>query len=333
MSKPDSQLLAIGLSSNEVSFLSLTHDDVIAEIKQCNSKSDWGLIIKQFFVQYKISNKTKVKVVLDSSILYTSVQLPKNELLTDEELHGIAMYKDFEGVVKGNVADYTWDYYDARTGKNARPQQNFILVPKQIIAYISEIINNLAVLTSVTVSELAMAEFISLYQYYSVNKTIPTTPQKYVKQLCIALYMQPDRDLMMFGVYQGELCYSRMLRGYKPLNTTVLSDYNDPLLIKLTTDILRLSDDFFTSQLGLPPMSKLLILIDSDQSKKITEMLSNNFRRVVDVIPIGATSFIKTPTTYSICDNTQIRTIASKSAEFLPLYGVLKEGLLESEEN
>lgn len=332
MARTKLNFVALLLGLNEVSFLAISSDDIIAETKPCNTTSDWVLIIKQLFIKHKVSSKTKVHVVLGVGT-YTSIQLPKNELLSEEELRGIAMYKDLEGAVNGNIADYVWDFYDAKTGKNARPQQTFVLVNRRLVALISDTVNSLAELSDITVSELAMAEFISSYQYYSVNKSFPQTPSKYINQLCIALYLKPDNELMVYGVYGGELCYFRILRGYKTLTSGVVGGFNDPVLIKLTTDILRLSDDFFTSQLGLPPMSKLLLLIDSDQTETITQVLSNNFRRVVDVVPIGNSSFIKTPTGYTICEEHEINTIAKHGGSFLQLFGLYREGLLLSEEN
>jgi|SRR5574344_214478 hypothetical protein len=331
MKKNDFNTVIIGLGHNEVNLLCVNHKGLVTDSKTCNSSGDWPLVIKDLFTKNKISPRALVKVMLYNGV-YSVAQLPKNELLTEEELHGIAMYKDLDGAVPGRISDYTWDFYDTKTSKSSKPTLTFVLVEKRIISVVATIINSLAVLDKITISDLAMADFISFYQYVSLKKENPTN-SPYIPQLCITLFLANNHELMVYGVYNGELCYSRALKGYKTLSGGVVGGPNDPLLSRLTTEILRLSDDFFTSQLGLPPFSKLLVIIDSDQLEAITDVLSLNFRRVVEVIPLEKCAFARVPNGYTLGQNEEINLIANKNINFLPLYGLLKEGLLKIEKN
>ena len=320
------------LYTNEVSMLYINQEKIIADRKSCNSTSDWSLVISQLFSRYKISSKTQVRVILGAS-LYNTVQLPKNEFLTEAELRSIAMSKDLESAVNGNISDYAWDFYDARTGKNSKPMQNFVLVTKKLISSISETINKYAVLYDITNHDLAMAQFISLYQYYASNKRLPDEPVNYVKQLCIALYLDTNHDLMVYGVFGGELCYSRALKGYRNLGVALVLGQNDPLLTKLVIDISRIRDDFLMAQLGLPPMSRLLLMMKGKQIEAIADVLNVNFPRVLEVIPIADVVINQDTKNYNVCKDPIINQIAEKDINYLPLLGLAKEGLLNSEEN
>lgn len=331
MNKNNLNTVILGLGHDEVTLLCTTPKGLLTDSKACNSSGDWPLVIKELFVKNKLSARSHVKVMLHSGV-YSLVQLPKNDVLTDEEMHGIAMYKDLEGAVPGRISDYTWDFYDTKTSKNAKPTLTFVLVEKRIISNVSEIVNSVAVLEQITISDMAMAEFISFYQYIASKKEMPNGGS-YIPQLCITLFLSPNHDLMVYGVYNGELCYSRALKGYKSLCGGVIGGQNDPILARLTTEILRLSDDFFTSQLGLPPFSKLLVIIDSDQLEAITEVLSLNFRRVVEVIPLEKYNFSRHDAGYIVSANEEINSLANKNIYFLPLYGLLEEGLLKIEKN
>ena len=137
--------VAVCLSANEVRILAPIGKKLLPLCKSCNSMGDWENVLRTLFSANKISSKVHVKVILGPG-LYTVAQLPKNENLTDEELRSFAMYKDLEQTVSGQIADYTWDYYEAKTGKNSRPMLNFVLVEKKIIAQIAAIFEELAIL-------------------------------------------------------------------------------------------------------------------------------------------------------------------------------------------
>ena len=325
--------VVIGLSNNQVIFLYLNKEAIVCECENVSSNVEWGRVINVLFNKHKVSYKTKVKVVLDTA-LYSSVQLPKNSNLTDEELKGVAMYKDLEGVTQGRVADFTWDFYDTKTSKNSKPSLTFVLVEKKIISLISEIIAPIGILEAVTVKELAMAEFISQYQSYLGKKNEPNGESQYVNQLCVGLYMPKDSELSLFAIYQGEICYTRVLRGYKELSAEGTLVNTDVLISKLTTEIYRLSDDFLTAQLGLPPMSKLLLMLDCSCIELIGNLLSQNFKRVVELIPKEDTNNHDLNSVgYTSCENKAILEIVKKGYIFLPLYGVAKEGCLVNEKD
>ncbi|MBP3748112.1 hypothetical protein [Ruminobacter sp.] len=334
MAKGNVNKVILGIANEEITFLYSPSGKtrVITDSVLCAGNSEWRSAIDSLFSKYKVQASCKVIVVLAQG-MYTVVQLPKNERLTDEELTGIAMVKDLEPAVQGRVLDYTWDFYDAKTGKNSKPTLNFVLVEKKLIAMVAEIVNDYATLEKITVFDLAMTEFISYYQAASMNKIKEKERTPYVPQLCLTLYLQKDKELTVYGVYGGELCYSRVLRGYRSLATDLITGADDPKISRLTTEILRITDDFFTSRLGLPPMSKLLLVMNAEQLKNIAVSMSQNFRRVVDVIPINSDVESTEAAGYSVCKNTELVDVLKKDLSFAPLLGIWKEGILVSEKN
>lgn len=321
--------VAVCLSANEVRILAPIGKKLLPLCKSCNSMGDWENVLRTLFSANKISSKVHVKVILGLG-LYTVAQLPKNENLTDEELRSFAMYKDLEQTVSGQIADYTWDYYEAKTGKNSRPMLNFVLVEKKIIAQIAAIFEELAILESITVHDLAMSAFISYYQAYSLKKE-ELKKSGYVQQLCITLYMPKENDLVLYGVYEGELCYTRVLKGYRTLALPGAFDGNDVLVNRLVTEILRLSDDFFTSHLGLPQFTRLLLAIDSLNTETIANVLSEQFKRTLEVVLVQTTP--NASYGFAVCDNAYIRELASDNLAYLPLLGELMEREVPHEKN
>lgn len=321
--------VTVSLCANEVRILTFIGQKLLTQCKLCNSINDWENILNSLFNSNKINSRANVKVILGPG-LYTCAQLPKNENLKDEELYSVAMYKDLEQVVTGQISDYTWDYYDAKTGKNSRPMLNFVLVEKKIISHIVAIFNDLATLKSITVHDMAMTSFVSFYQAYALKKD-NLNKVGYVPQLAIMLYMTRDSDLMLYGVYSGELCYSRTLKGYKALALPGLVDGNDVLINRLSTEILRLSDDFFTSHLGLPQFTRLLLAIDSLNIEKIASVLSKQFTRTLEVI-MSPVEHEVTPS-FAVCDNEYIKGLAGENLFYLPLLGELMEGDILNEKN
>ncbi len=335
MAKDSGKMIVIGLSQKEVTFLSIDKDKIVTDRRISNTTTDWSLGIKQFLVKYKATHRTPVKVILGNGV-YTTAQLPQNDILTEEEMRGIAMYKDLDDSVAGAIADYTWDFYDQKTSKNARPLTTFVLIPKRIIASIAEAVNEIAKLESITTVDFAMTDFLSYYQSVVCKRMPAENPANYVKQLCIALYMPADHDLTIYGVYAGEFCYSRTLKQYRTLNSGLLTNNQDPIMQKLVTEIYRLSDDFFTSQLSLPPLTKLFVMVDSEQLKLICDILAQSFPRLVEVIPLSKNKQKLEPNTFNnfaVTTDKEITAVADQDLMFLPLLGCIKEGVLTSEED
>ncbi len=334
MAKGNINKVILGIANEEITFLytSSRATKIITDKVLCAGNTEWKNAVDGLFKKYKIPASCKVIVVLGQG-LYTVVQLPKNERLSEEELKSVAMNKELEPTVQGRILDYTWDFYDAKTGKNSKPSLNFVLVEKKLIAGLSEIVNDVASLEKITIFDLAMTEFISYYQALSMGKIKDKEQNLFVPQLCLTLYLQKSRDLTVYGVFGGELCYSRTLRGYKNLATDLIGGADDPTISKLTTEILRITDDFFTSRLGLPPMSKLLLVMNAEQLKNIAAGFSQNFRRVVDVVPINDDVATTEAVGYSVCKNAQLVDILKKDLGYAPLLGILKEGILVSEKN
>ena len=331
MAKGNSNKIILAVSNDEILFLCSSGGKIVTDRESCSSNSEWEKAITKIFHSHKVSSSAKVIVVLSQG-LYSVVQLQKNPNLSEEELKSIAMSRELEASVQGNITDYVWDFYDAKVGKNAKPSANFVLVERKIISSISDIVNGLAKLETITIEDLAMTEFISFYHADSLGKVKDNEKSAYLPQLCLTLFLEKNKELKVFGVYAGELCYSRILRGYKSLATDPIGA-DDPTLSRLVTEILRINDAFFTARLGLPPMSKLLILMECDQLKNLTMEMSKNFRRAVDVVPLKDDLNNVEGAGFSVCKNVQLRDILKNGIGYAPLLGIFKEGLLVNEKD
>lgn len=227
---------------------------------------------------------SKVHVVLDSTqYQQLSIERPN---VPAEELAGALPWaiKDF---TTEPVTQLAIDYYDSVTNPQARPRLQVVCTPKNRIEELIAALQPLAELSSVVIDELALASLFAN-----------------VAKVDVLLYQLAGRDLLLLAVYKGQLCFSRVLRGFMPLVQQPAAQWSDALLDSLTLEMQR-SFDYLVSQLKLPEVASINVAISTAES--CDELLSTLHR------------YFGVPT--------QAMHIAAKEPcmEFLPIYGALLE--------
>lgn len=293
----------------------------------CAGAGGWKDAVRELCARHRVPASARAEAFLGQG-LYTVVRQPRNELLSDEELRGLAMSRALESSVPGKIADYTWDYFDAKTGKNSKPALNFVLAEKRLVSLLAEAVREAADLTRITVFDLAMTAFVSTYR----SGPLPGAAGEEPPRLTLALYLPRGGELSVFGVFGGELCYSRVLRGYRRLADEAAPGAGDPAVGRLAAEILKINDDFFTSGLGLPPMSRLLLVAGAADPRNVALGLSRHFKRIVEVVPAGGAKQ-EGDAGYTVCGDPVIAGMPGWDPAFAPLLGMMREGAPADEKN
>jgi MSHA biogenesis protein MshI len=243
----------------------------------------WPQVLGELFRVKKLLH-SKVRVVLDSS-QYQQLSIERPEVPT-EELAGALPWaiKDF---TTEPVTQLAVDYYDSVTNPQARPRLQVVCTPKSRIEEWLKVLQPLAELESVLIDELALASLFG------------DTPK-----VEVLLYQLADRDLLLLAVYKGQLCFSRVLRGFMPLVQLPSAQWPAALLDNLILEMQR-SFDYLASQLKLPDVASVNVAINTVGS--------------ADQLLLDLSKYFDVPT--------QWMDMAAKesSMEFLPLYGALLE--------
>ena len=243
----------------------------------------WTHVLAELFRTKKLLH-CKVRVVLDSS-QYQQLSIERPDVPA-EELAGALPWaiKDF---TTEPVTQLAVDYYDSVTNPQARPRLQVVCTPKSRIQEWQKALQPLAELESVVIDELALTALFG-------EKA----------KVEVLLYQLAERDLLLLAVYKGQLCFSRVLRGFMPLVQLPLAQWPTSLLDNLTLEMQR-SFDYLVSQLKLPEVASINVAINTlDSADLLLQTLNRYFG-----VP------------------TQLMTIAAQgsSMEFLPVYGALLE--------
>lgn len=245
----------------------------------------WPQALTTLFREKKLVG-SQVCVVLDSN-QYQQFSIERPNMPADE-LAGALPWsiKDF---TSEPVAQLAIDYYDSVTNPQARPRLQVVCTPKSRIEELINVLQPVAELKSVTIDELALASLFAD-----------------TARVEVLLYQLADRDLLLLAVYKGQLCFTRVLRGFMPLVQDPAAQWSDVLLDSLTLEMQR-SFDYLVSQLKLPEVTNIHVAISAVDS---VDLLLQTLHRYFGV-------------------PTQLMKIAGKEARlaFLPVYG----GLLEKQ--
>ena len=243
----------------------------------------WPVVLAALFREKRILN-TKVRVVLDSS-QYQQLSIERPDVPA-EELPGALPWaiKDF---TSEPVTQLAVDYYDSVTNPQARPRLQVVCTPKSRIQEWQKALQSVAELESVLIDELALTALFG-------EKA----------KVEVLLYQLAERDLLLLAVYKGQLCFSRVLRGFMPLVQLPSAQWPAALLDNLMLEMQR-SFDYLVSQLKLPEVANINVAINTLDS---AELLLQTLNRYFGV-------------------PTQLTKIAAKESnmEFLPVYGALLE--------
>jgi MSHA biogenesis protein MshI len=204
----------------------------------------WQQELTTLFREKKIVG-SQVRVVLDSN-QYQQFSIERPNVPADELVGALPWaIKDF---TSEPVTQLAIDYYDSVTNPQARPRLQVVCTPKSRIEELIKVLQPIAELTSVVIDELALAALFAE-----------------AAKVEVLLYQLADRDLLLLAVYKGQLCFTRVLRGFMPLVQQPASQWSDALLDSLTLEMQR-SFDYLVSQLKLPEVVSINVAISATDS-------------------------------------------------------------------
>ena len=132
-----------------------------------------------------------------------------------------------------------------------------------------------------------LAELVSQFQHHKMN-LVGIQPEEWLgrnllpakSQASMLVSHQPGQDLAIQILQQGNLCFSRRLRGFNRLDQYSLDELQQGIFDNLLLELQR-SIDFFEGQLKQAPVKEIaLLMAGSNQSAMVQLFSQNGFSQV-----------------------------------------------------
>ena len=198
-----------------------------------------------------------------STQLYSVFQIEKPSVKT-EEVHKALTWavKEMAGA---DAPELVFDYFEPPVQSSGANNLNVTAMPRQDLEkVINGVLGAGLSLKSVVVEELAICDLVNS------DDAVMTMLQRAGEEIHLAI------------IKQGQLYFSRSLKGFENLGSFSLEELQMGLLDSLTVQIQR-SMDYFESQLRQAPIRKILMNIHSANSQAIGQQISDLMQ--VDVLP------------------------------------------------
>lgn len=250
----------------------------------------WQQLFSAILAREKIT-KAEIYVVLGTGQYQQfSIESPQ---VPESEIPGALPWaiKDF---TSEPVTELAIDYYDAFMNPSMQSRLQVICTPKKRIREWMDVLKSFGDLRSVTTDELGLVDLFGS-QF----------------RLDVLLYQLPDQDLLMLAVFEGRLCFSRVMRGFMPLVQQTPEQWPSSILDNLALELQR-TFDYLSSQLKLPEVSMLHIAISTPDKGAVIRGLKQLFSFPIQLLTSPATI---------------------QGMDFLPLWGVLKGARADEDES
>lgn len=223
-------------------------------LRATQAKQGWQLHSEQVLVEAKpfleyiqpaiaaMPAGSKVAVVLAPE-LYQIIPLDKPKLPTEAELLQALpwLLKDVCSIAP---EDMQLDYLDLATTAGATSKINVVVAAKSMLVQLCAYLHQ---------AKLEPA-FILAEELLSRDLVPVSGPSRLVLQ------QQPNNELILQVIHNGQLCFSRHLRGFQQFLTTPVTQLQFGLFDNLLLEVQR-SMDFVEGQLKLPPVREILLLL------------------------------------------------------------------------
>lgn len=218
----------------------------------------WQTELADWVKQTNLEN-TPCYVVLGVS-LYQLLQVERPANIPDEEL-AQALRWSIKDLVPSD-SELAVDYFDLPVQTMGAQKVNVVASDYRLISEVAATLQSANLeLQTITVEELAYCDFLS-------NQGEAT-----------ALLMQePTREICMSIVKEGQVYFSRRLRGYEKLMSFSKDELTMGLIDNLALEVQR-SMDYFESQLKQGAVRKINLKLDSSELPTICELI-NQFTQV-----------------------------------------------------
>ncbi len=272
--------VAISIAQDRI-LLASREPEVRFDQEPCNGPADWARAIAAL-VQRTQAAGAPVRVLLPTA-LYQQVQIEKPDV-PDDELPG-ALPWAVKDLVSEPVLQLGFDYYQLPANPASRPRLAVICVGKPRLQQIANAVNKVAELQQITIEELGLVDLLGA-----------------LPQLQLLLFQSPGQDLQLLAVCQGQLCFSRQLRGFSRLAQQTIDNLDADLLDNLSLEVQR-SIDYLVAQLKLPAASQIYVAIATPDLGGVIRHLAANFS-----VPVQALA----------------NPAVTAGLEYLPLFGNLQ---------
>jgi MSHA biogenesis protein MshI len=220
--------------------LLLLPDDSIepTAIVQPIAQGNWQHALEQALS--KVS-KTMTLTVIIPPDMYQIIQLEKPALSEQELVAALPwQVKDLTDIV---VEELILDYIDLPAAPGQPLKINVVVAAKtQLLELIAIISQQKLILKKILVEEWLIHELL-----------------EYADHAALVLMHQPDQDVLLQVIRQGQLQFSRRLRGFNRLHQYDTSELEQGVFDNLLLEIQR-SMDYIESQLKLPPVRSIYLL-------------------------------------------------------------------------
>ncbi len=241
----------------------------------------WQACFISFIRESELYDAEVYVVLCPDEYQQVSVERPA---VDDTEMHQSLVWaiKDFTSEPASSMSI---DYYDVVSGNRNNQRVQVVCTSGQRIRDWAQCCHGIATLKAVTIDELAIADIFG--ESTQVN---------------VLLYQHSNQELHLLAVWNGQVCFSRSLRGYASVFSEHFDVWQQHLTEQFVLDIQR-SCDYLVGQLKLPQVSNLHLAFNVPSVVQISEYLDEQFPFKVSVF--------------------QDKTIP-EDKRFLPVWGVLQ---------
>ena len=186
---------------------------------------------------------------------YQIVQVDR-PAVDEEEIHS-ALQWAMKDILSANE-DLQLDYFDLPAQAAGANKVSVVVANKKEITKLANILQT-AELEPLTIT---IEEFVLLDNFGHRPDAVAT------------LFQHAGQEVSLNIFKQGQLYFTRRLKGYELLSSLSIDELNNGMLEALATEIQR-SMDYFDSQLHQAALRKIELVLDSDFPEEIAEGLKN----------------------------------------------------------
>lgn len=263
--KAAARKVALTLSHDSVMLVRL-HPEPLFLRETCHGQGDWARVIA-LLLEKAEAHGAQVRVILNAALV-NQLQIEKPSV-PENEMAG-ALPWAIKDLVSEPVTQLVCDYVDMPFNPTAKPRVTVICLMRNRMQLIAEAVNAKAQLQDVTTEEFALVELVGRSQ-----------------RMELFLYRLPGQELSLMAVCEGQLCFSRQLRGFSMNGIGRGESWPTEKFDELTLQIQR-SLDYLAAQLKLGDAAQLYVAVSSPLLGSLVSHLTENFSFPVTAMANGA---------------------------------------------
>lgn len=226
------------------------------------SPDSWATQLKEYVNQHQLSNTQCYVALANGSYHLLNVERPQ---VADDELRQ-ALTWSVKDLVPAQD-DLVVDYFDVPVKGAGTQKLNVVAMAKPGVEEIVQNVTHAGLeLKSIGIAELAQCDLLP-----------------YSDEATMTLLQQPGQGICLNIVKNGELYFTRSLKGYENLGSFSEQELQMGVGDNLSVEIQR-SMDYFESQLRQAPVKRIVLGIDSPHLDKLADIMQR--LTFVSVTPI-----------------------------------------------